>query len=1627
MALNLNNLTQDQQFAAAAEFAGVPESVLRGQWKVESQNGDPRYMRSEAGAEGHFQILPSTRATWEKRTGRQYNPDNFEDALTLAAYTMRENMALGGGDVNTALAIYHGGTNRANWGERTLSYASKVLGQQNTAPQQAALTATTVDAAWSGGGAVDQQQLVDDAWANGPRYNTDAIRLSLRSKEYLSDVEKGLINQMGQEGATAALVAGKPNAAGVSLGFQKATHDNLQTATRNYIEQMKVQTQDNSATITTRQVEQAEAAAVEEQKFADDQGWLDYWGSAFSSTLTGQAIRMYQNLDRDQGYVPGWRYIDHVNEIETPDMTERERMMLRQANSPAEVEFYKEEVAQLRRDARVQGTMGTLGQIGWGLGAGITDPVGWAAGLGVGKAASLLGVGARGYIQAGRPVAAAAAAAGEGAVGNVIAGATLEAMGAYRTWGDYVEDAGMGLLFGAALGVPGTIEARNIANDLIADGARRRFTTAVEAQGRAGPGATAEQIRKHIDDIENEQNAAFAQAIYGEVPAPDRLGPSMSPAEPGEVASPALGDMTRVIDEAGRSWSESRELREAITRTEQGGTVGDLLRTVSNETGTPEHLRGLAVKLADAADATDLQYVPNQYVDGDAAGWGGVYWRDTHAMSVKEATAPTILHEALHGATSNLLEAPKASLPDDIRAAVQRLDDLYYHIRRHTNTLTQADVPPEVWDIINNPMRALRNTQELVTYGMTHKTFQNFLSTIPAPQGSTAANAWQWFKDLLGKMLKLNPGERTALDEVIEATGDLLDVGAQDGGRLRSLIQTEAQRAGEAAASASVGPTKANATPITSDKRILKDITKRYGLDTRLADPTMRKQVAEVIANAERIVARNAIDPERLRTILQKVGLEATSTTMLSDQSAVSKAVAIMLMENPEGAAGRHSTAALSRSQFFEQYVGTTTRDTHAAYELWAREKRVGGLRASMDGDLQSQFYKEVAAEMDRRWNKVQGVQAHEMVRLAADLFDAGYRKMGKDQKTVGVVGAERIDLETSGYFQRNWNAGKVAEWARTPGKHELMIDALEDQFKNVAGFTDGDDFSVRELATVYLQRIIHRASGAVDAPANLYSDDTAEILRDSLRALRMSEEEVQKVVSRYSRGGASHTKGRIDMDLSRQYDDGAGNKFTLLDLLDHNMPNLYRKYAARVSGDVALAKHGVLGDAGIKVVREAMTVTGADAKALRAYDQFMAEMTGRAYGDGDPLILQNARILTGASRLGGAIFPQLGAYVDSVMAVGVGRTTKALLSAPRLHAELRALARGEVVNNPMLGGLETLGPAFGMSDYRIMGMFDVGEAFEVYGRETLGVTSKAIRYSGNAVRIMSGHRATVAVQTRGMAEQIVQKAWKYIRDGGEDKALEDMGFNAAMRAELRRVMPEVVEFDAAGNLKVFDPRRASPESAQLMIAFRDAVYRGAGQIIQREFPGETGKWAHNGYLKTLFQFRTFSLVAQQKQLGRMLGVHGGAKAFGYMLGALSVAWPIHAARLMVRASLMDEPEREKFLEEQLSPLAVARATMNYIGILGLMPDVLDVGTGFAAGWADTAGVDLPAYLRPTGGRAMSNTEIIGGQFAPAVGVVNDLGQGVFGNPGKLIRTMPGNNLPYIQPLWLGIETEIKD
>lgn len=790
-------------------------------------------------------------------------------------------------------------------------------------------------------------------------------------------------------------------------------------------------------------------------------------------------------------------------------------------------------------------------------------------------------------------------------------------------------------------------------------------------------------------------------------------------------------------------------------------------------------------------------------------------------------------------------------------------------------------------------------------------------------------------------------------------------------------------------------------------------VAKLYGLDLiPLATSAQRAEAKAMLALAKKAEEWSVTHPKdaawdkRADNLIDNSIASAASTglKLLKSENPIARMIASELLEDASGVAGtRASTAALSKHLMQRHFMGNTLNDIQGGYELWAKANRTNIYKDQFTGGKGWETYnRQIAEEIEARRN---GSTLHDKpyIQKAADSLEAAYTRMAKAQKDAKTLGHQALWDNSRGYMPHKISPSK---WLNMSNNERRVVhSALVDQFVSIKGW---DVTFSDKLASEYLQRVRARAIGGHDSPIGGSSSGSASIVEDALLSLNMTQQEVRENMKRFNRGAASFTKERLDLDLLKMYTVD-GKQFRLMDVYDTDQTALVRGQANRASGEVALARHGVYGKPGLMTVRNALGYSPdgkpATARELDAYDQVAAEFMDEPFGNQGPKWLDNARALTSVVRLGGIVFNQFGEFVNGVAHLGVTKVLAAGGAMPRLRKEIKALARGEQVDNSLLGSIERLGGAeFGTDSYKIVMPFDQpGHAYQTYAADTVGNFTKLVRGASYAQSKVSLWRAVHSVQQRGMAEQVVAKIARYTRDGGEDIALSQFGITPEMQAALRA--DGVARWDN-GSLVEFDVTKIKdPQVAEDLI---HAVHRGVSQIIQGTFIGETGKWAHDGYLKAITQFRTFSLTSMEKQWGRQRNSRGQAAAVGILLTSAAMVTPVYVAR--VYAASIGREDQEEFLEKRLAPEMIARQTLNYVALSGLLGDFFD---GVAA-------IDPTETLQgATGGRTGSPTGFVGTVIAPSAGLIDDAWKATqqLDDPEKMMKVIPGSRLPYIVPI----------
>lgn len=192
-------------------------------------------------------------------------------------------------------------------------------------------------------------------------------------------------------------------------------------------------------------------------------------------------------------------------------------------------------------------------------------------------------------------------------------------------------------------------------------------------------------------------------------------------------------------------------------------------------------------------------------------------------------------------------------------------------------------------------------------------------------------------------------------------------------------------------------------TAILRNKAEVDAMAKKYGLDVAMADPVERALSAEMYARAERILANHPIDEKRLRPLLSAVGMEATSTRMLLSKNPLMRATAVMLMENPEGAAGRQVSAALISTVRERAYRSVMEPEYDSLLEMFAAGQGKGRIRSFLDPRIKEEFNNALSREMHSRWMEQGPTTDNQAVLRMADVLDEGYRMMGAEFKQLAL------------------------------------------------------------------------------------------------------------------------------------------------------------------------------------------------------------------------------------------------------------------------------------------------------------------------------------------------------------------------------------------------------------------------------------------------------------------------------------------------------------------------------------------------------------------------------------------------------------------------------------------------
>lgn len=756
--------------------------------------------------------------------------------------------------------------------------------------------------------------------------------------------------------------------------------------------------------------------------------------------------------------------------------------------------------------------------------------------------------------------------------------------------------------------------------------------------------------------------------------------------------------------------------------------------------------------------------------------------------------------------------------------------------------------------------------------------------------------------------------------------------------------------------------------------------------------------------HAKDFMARNPIDTKRLKVLTAKIGGLSDGLVLAASKNPIMQMMASLVAETTTGAAGRKASVAIRAHMLNKKFMGNAIPEFTSNFDVWANANNVGIWDRMVGGEGHRKFGKAVYIETVNRRQAGYVPNSDQSIVKAADALEGVFERARKAQVDAGTLGANGLPTTSRGYMPQALDGAKL----QTLTKDELdaFHSVLSTQFQQRLGW---DKRFADTFAPYYTERVRKRAQGSKQFDMTTAGGDGNAVIRDTLIDMTNDPKarDMAEAANAYNKG-LGHTKKRLDLDLQEEF--VAGKQ--LMDVYVTDPMALARNYSRRNGGSVAFTESGVLGQQGIVALREAAghqfeNGTAATPDELKAYDRVVAEIMGNPVEGA--VISAGASNLAAAvqvSKLGSLVFTQAAETVQLIHSLGVASALNGISSLPRMLGEVGRLKKGLPANNHILTSIETWGGEFGTDSYKMVAPLDPPDNSLNQYMDQSGLVTRLLRGAGHLQSKISGFRGLMAAQHRMAAEQVVMKAARYIRDGGNDINLKDMGFDDALVQAMRNDLPNIAQFDASGKLTSFDLSKVT--DAATAEQFVQSVHRGVSQIIQGTFAGERNAWFHNDYLKLMLQLRTFGLTATEKQWGRTQMNHGTMYTVGALAGQMALVLPIHMAR--VHAAAQGREDKEQFLKDNLSPVALARATMNYSSLSGLMGDMMDVGTGIYAGWGSDEAKELVGARQQATGVA---------NIIPALGMVDAGLKTVQGksNLYNTVKQLPFSNLWYMVPL----------
>jgi len=698
----------------------------------------------------------------------------------------------------------------------------------------------------------------------------------------------------------------------------------------------------------------------------------------------------------------------------------------------------------------------------------------------------------------------------------------------------------------------------------------------------------------------------------------------------------------------------------------------------------------------------------------------------------------------------------------------------------------------------------------------------------------------------------------------------------------------------------------------------------------------------EIAAGATELAKKGGViqlDKGKVKAMLDKNPFLTDGYRAITSKSNTAKVIATHFGELAVGQRGNAATTSTMYKLMHESvYLKMIpVMETARGKFLNARGVRQWNV-LKYNGTGRKMFDEELMAEMGRRYigRAADDIDPH--IKQAADAIDQATKKALDDLARAGWEGADSITWK-AGYVPLIWSGAKMMSIVNKGGRQGIK-DLLTQAYRSV-------DMSP-ELADRLAEAIIHRKlAGAADLdfnPAALFSKSSRGELERMLTEAGVSDVHKHSIL-KLTEAQPKGMKARTSIDLSTTV-----GTMRVMDIIETDVGNIMSRWAQEAGGKVGLAKKGVRSlddvEAYKTLVRKEAADAGEDATKLGAsVDAIFDTLLARPVNGGVSRNVRRALDITKVSKLGQVGFAQVAEMNNITAAHGVFQTLRAVPQAKRMYSLLKKAAKTGEFDKAELGWLGELQALGGqMFDEHLLlrpgvrldekldngwkGVFD----------NVMAVAEDKLGYLSGMYQV-KGLEQTLALVLQG--DKVARLLKGTPRKGALKRAAE-LGWGDETIARVTKALNEHATFQG----KALDRLNLEKWDELTRVEYIQGMHRHVNQMIQRGFAGEGAYWMHNDVAAMFTQFRSFPLLAIEKQTGRhlMAGDAETGAAFLYGAGWATVA---SLSKTYTNSIGMSKEKKKKYLTKRLSPEALATQAMNYNSTASIFGDVAGAFGGF--------------------------------------------------------------------------------